>query len=166
MTMYCGVNIKPHCFYICEYQRCLHTLATRSMGISYAFTAVATREHIYPGLIWFHLTFYWVYGHLSMLESKLIHVSKGGGICLTGKAHCMHPIIMYCLWIVVIRYGLFLVKSTLGKFDWGVRYVIIVLYVQFWIRLGTVSYRGKKVRTDCHTGVCRSTGSILEGQFP
>ena len=29
----------------------------------------------------------------------------------------------------------------------GVRYVIIFLYVQFWIRLGTVSYRGKKVRT-------------------
>ena len=36
---------------------------------------------------------------------------------------------------------------TLGKFDWGVWYVIIFLYVQFWIRLGTVSYRGKKVRT-------------------
>ena len=36
---------------------------------------------------------------------------------------------------------------ALGKFDWGVRYVIIFLYVQFWIRLGTVSYRGKKVRT-------------------
>ena len=35
----------------------------------------------------------------------------------------------------------------LGKFDWGVRYVIIFLYVQFWIRLGTVNYRGKKVRT-------------------
>ena len=35
----------------------------------------------------------------------------------------------------------------MGKFDWGVRYVIIFLYVQFWIRLGTVSYRGKKVRT-------------------
>ena len=35
----------------------------------------------------------------------------------------------------------------MGKFDWGVRCVIIFLYVQFWIRLGTVSYRGKKVRT-------------------
>ena len=35
----------------------------------------------------------------------------------------------------------------MGKFDWGVRYVIIFLYVQFWIRLGTISYRGKKVRT-------------------
>ena len=35
----------------------------------------------------------------------------------------------------------------MGKFDWGVRYVIIFLYVQFWIRLATVSYRGKKVRT-------------------
>ena len=36
---------------------------------------------------------------------------------------------------------------TMGKFDWGVRYVIIFLYAQFWIRLVTVSYRGKKVRT-------------------
>ena len=36
---------------------------------------------------------------------------------------------------------------SMGKFDWGVRYVIIFLYAQFWIRLGTVSYRGKKVRT-------------------
>ena len=35
----------------------------------------------------------------------------------------------------------------MGKFDWGVRYVIIFLYVQFWIRLAAVSYRGKKVRT-------------------
>ena len=35
----------------------------------------------------------------------------------------------------------------MGKFDWEFRYVIIFLYVQFWIRLGTVSYRGKKVRT-------------------
>ena len=35
----------------------------------------------------------------------------------------------------------------MGKFDWGIRYVIIFLYVQFRIRLGTVSYRGKKVRT-------------------
>ena len=37
--------------------------------------------------------------------------------------------------------------ETLGKFDWGVRYVIIFPYVQFWIRLATVSYRGKKVLT-------------------
>ena len=35
----------------------------------------------------------------------------------------------------------------MGKFDWGVWYVIIFLYVQFWIRLAAVSYRGKKVRT-------------------
>ena len=38
-------------------------------------------------------------------------------------------------------------KSALGKFDWGGRYVIIFLYVQFLIRLAAVSYRGKKVRT-------------------
>ena len=38
-------------------------------------------------------------------------------------------------------------SHTLCKFDWGIRCVIIFLYVQFWIRLGTVSYRGKKVRT-------------------
>ena len=35
----------------------------------------------------------------------------------------------------------------MGKFDWGFWYVIIFLYVQFWIRLAAVSYRGKKVRT-------------------
>ena len=35
----------------------------------------------------------------------------------------------------------------MGKTDRGVRYVIIFLYVQFWIRLAAVSYRGKKVRT-------------------
>ena len=35
----------------------------------------------------------------------------------------------------------------MGKFDWGVWYVIIFLYVQFWIRLTAVSKRGKKVRT-------------------
>ena len=34
-----------------------------------------------------------------------------------------------------------------GQVRLGVRYVIIFLYVQFWNRLGTVSYRGKKVRT-------------------
>ena len=36
---------------------------------------------------------------------------------------------------------------TLGKFDWGVRYVIIFLFVQFWIRLGVVSYYSKEVQT-------------------
>ena len=36
---------------------------------------------------------------------------------------------------------------TMGKLDWGVQYVIIFLYEQFWIQLGTVSYRGTKVRT-------------------
>ena len=35
----------------------------------------------------------------------------------------------------------------MGKFDWGVWYVIIFLYVQFWIRLAAVSKRGKNVRT-------------------
>ena len=34
----------------------------------------------------------------------------------------------------------------MGKFDWGVWYVIIFLYVQFWIRLAAVNKRGKKVR--------------------
>ena len=34
-----------------------------------------------------------------------------------------------------------------GKFDWGVWYVIIFLYAQFWIRLAAVSKRGKDVRT-------------------
>ena len=40
-----------------------------------------------------------------------------------------------------------LLALAVGKFDWVVRYVIIFLYVQFWIRLAAVSYRGKKVRT-------------------
>ena len=37
----------------------------------------------------------------------------------------------------------------MGKFDWGVWYVIIFLYVQFWIRLAAVSKRGRplKIRT-------------------
>ena len=44
------------------------------------------------------------------------------------------------------------VKATresyqMGKFDWGVRSVIIFQHVQFWIRLPAVSYRGKKIRT-------------------
>ena len=37
--------------------------------------------------------------------------------------------------------------NTMGKFDWGVWYVIIFLYEQFWIRLAAVSKGGKKVRT-------------------
>ena len=39
------------------------------------------------------------------------------------------------------------VGLLMGKFDWGVRYIIIFLYVQFLIRLAAVSNRGKKVRT-------------------
>ena len=35
----------------------------------------------------------------------------------------------------------------LGKFDLDVWYVIIFQYVQIWIRLADVSFRGKKVRT-------------------
>ena len=35
----------------------------------------------------------------------------------------------------------------MGKFGWGVWFVIIFLYVQFWLRLAVVSYRSKKVRT-------------------
>ena len=43
------------------------------------------------------------------------------------------------------------IMDTLGKFDWGVWYVIIFLYEQFWIRVAAVSKRGKKVRTvACH----------------
>ena len=37
--------------------------------------------------------------------------------------------------------------DTMGKFDWGVWYVIIFLYVQFLIRLAAVGKRGKKTRT-------------------
>ena len=39
------------------------------------------------------------------------------------------------------------VSGDNGQVRLGVRYVIIFLYVQFWIRLGTVSNCGKKVRT-------------------
>ena len=35
----------------------------------------------------------------------------------------------------------------MGQVRLGGRYVIIFLYVQFWIRLAAVSYRGKKVRS-------------------
>ena len=46
---------------------------------------------------------------------------------------------------------IFTIYYSLDKFDWGVRCVIIFLYVQLWIRLGTISYRDKKVRTvDSH----------------
>ena len=48
-------------------------------------------------------------------------------------------------YIICMHLGSILVSK--GKFDWAVRCVIIFLYAQFWIRLGTVSYRGKKVRT-------------------
>ena len=63
-------------------------------------------------------------------------------MCTILKRHSRKvPVSIYCSrYMIVALY-------TLGKFDWGVRYVIIFLYVQFWIRLGTVSYRGKKVRT-------------------
>ena len=54
-----------------------------------------------------------------------------------------------CLWIMGGK-GNFItpqIVSSLGKFDWGVWYVIIFLYVNFWHRLAPVSHRGKKVRT-------------------
>ena len=38
-------------------------------------------------------------------------------------------------------------RQSLDKFDWGVCYVIIFLYVHFWLRLAAVSYRGKNIRT-------------------
>ena len=38
-------------------------------------------------------------------------------------------------------------KIIIGQVRLGFRYVIIFLYVQFWIPLAAVSYRGKKVRT-------------------
>ena len=54
-------------------------------------------------------------------------------------------------------------QLSMGKFDWWVRYVIIFLYVQFWIRLGTVSYRGKKVRT-VETPAVRSVNKSRDTQ--
>ena len=49
----------------------------------------------------------------------------------------------------------------LGKFDWGIRSVIIFQYVQFGIRLAAVSYRGKKVRTVVSPAV-RSVNKSLD----
>ena len=49
----------------------------------------------------------------------------------------------------------------MGKFDWGGRSVIIFQYVQFWIRLAAVSYRGKKVRTVV-SPVVRSVNKSLD----
>ena len=40
-----------------------------------------------------------------------------------------------------------------GRFDRGVWYVIIFLYIQFWIRLAAVSKRGKKVRIVAYPAV-------------
>ena len=49
----------------------------------------------------------------------------------------------------------------MGKFDWGFRYVIIFLWVQFWIRLAAVSYGGKKVRTVA-SSVVRSVNTSFD----
>ena len=65
----------------------------------------------------------------------------------------IHEIIrcVACMNITVFNQGLvnnnWVLLQIMGKFGWGFRYVIIFLYVQFWIRLGSVSYHGKKVRT-------------------
>ena len=49
--------------------------------------------------------------------------------------------------ISAILFWALVYQSLMGKFDWGVWYVIIFLYEQFWIRLAVVNDRGKKVRT-------------------
>ena len=54
-----------------------------------------------------------------------------------------------------------MVTVTMGKFDWGVRSVIIFQYVQLWIRQAAVSYRGKKVRTVVSPAV-RSVNKSLD----
>ena len=56
------------------------------------------------------------------------------GIYIMNGVHVPEPRSLYILLIM-------------GKFDWGVWYIIIFLYVQFWTRLAAASYRGKKVRT-------------------
>ena len=38
-------------------------------------------------------------------------------------------------------------SESMGKFEWGLWFVIIFLHVQLWMRLAAVNYRGKKVRT-------------------
>ena len=45
-------------------------------------------------------------------------------------------------------------KADIGQVRLGVRYVIVFLYVQFWIRLAAVSYRDEKVRTVVSPACC------------
>ena len=47
----------------------------------------------------------------------------------------------------VIWDAIVLALTSMGKFDWGISFVIIFLWVQFCVRLAVASYRVKKVRT-------------------
>ena len=52
------------------------------------------------------------------------------------------------IYIYIYIYNWFIAQaSSMGKFNWGVCYVIIFLQVQFWIRLAAVSYHGMEVHT-------------------
>ena len=63
--------------------------------------------------------------------------------------HWLQGMLFHCkaasIYVRVLITGLCAI--SLGKFNWGVRYVIIFQYVQFSIRLAAVSYSGKKVRS-------------------
>ena len=59
----------------------------------------------------------------------------------------LHGVCNVMLWCSAVENEGHWVDVIMGKFDWGVWYVIIFLYIQFWIRLAAVSKRSKKVRT-------------------
>ena len=73
--------------------------------------------------------------------------------CIPRNMHTMHALNSFvsirCQTSLLIDLSITVTSGTetiIGQVRLGARYVIVFLYVQFWIRLGTVSYRGKKVR--------------------
>ena len=84
--------------------------------------------------------------HRTDLCGPFSHCSCTGIPCRDQK-YCLYDISYVLLGAILAIYNGLRMRTTLGKFDWGFRYVIIFLYVQFWIRLAAASYCDKKVRT-------------------
>ena len=95
-------------------------------------------------------------------SANLIMSPRGSGVFLCPQRHvseryekCVWYIIntrVICqirLWSINKAYNVpfLIILISLGKFDWRVWYVIILLYEQVLIQLTAVSKRGKKVRT-------------------
>ena len=53
-------------------------------------------------------------------------------------------ILLFSFLVNVTQLRVIIMKK--GRGDWGVWYLFIFLYVQFWIRLAAVCYHGEKVR--------------------